>query len=65
MAVKEVRNDGHLEVKPREFAGLAADTTAWQEANITLPEGSTYKELDGTKKAYQLHDGVWYDITAV
>jgi hypothetical protein len=61
MAVKEVKRDGHIEVKPREFAGLQADTTAWQAANKNFPEGSIYKELD-TKKIFQLHDGAWYEL---
>lgn len=64
MAVKEVKRDGHIEVKPREFAGLAADTAAWQADNTDFPEGSIYKEVD-TPKKYQLHDGTWYDITAI
>ena len=61
MAVKEVKNDGHIEVKPREFAGLAADTAAWQLANTTFAEGSKYRELD-TKKIFQLHDGAWFEL---
>jgi hypothetical protein len=65
MAVKEIKNNGSIEVTPKEFLGLTADTAAWQAANVTVPEGSTLKELDGTKKKYQLHDGTWYDITAV
>lgn len=61
MAVKEVKNIGPIEVLPREFAGLAVDTTAWQTANASFPEGSTYKELD-TQKIFQLHDGTWYEL---
>ena len=63
MAVKEVKRDGHIGVKPLEFAGLAADTVVWQAANTNFPEGSIYKELD-TKKQFQLHDGAWFELPA-
>ena len=62
MAVKQVYRDGHIGVKPLEFAGLAAETAAWQAANTSFPEGSIYRELD-TNKYFQLHDGDWYEIT--
>lgn len=61
MAIREVKRDGHIGVKPLEFAGLAADTVAWQLANKDFPEGTLYKELD-TKKIFQLHDGTWYEL---
>ena len=61
MAVKQVYRDGHIGVKPLEFAGLAVDTSAWQAANTSFPEGTLYKELD-TKKTFQLHDGTWYEL---
>lgn len=46
--------------EPEQFTGLATDTTAWLDANKTLMDGSTYRELDGTKDLYEIQSGTWY-----
>ena len=60
MAVSRIGADVGLDIN--ESIGLTADTTAYLEANTTLANGSTYRELDGAKRVYQILNGVWYEF---
>lgn len=47
-------------VSPVKHQGLTVDTVAWLAANLKLPNGSTYIEVDQAQRLYKLHDGAWY-----
>lgn len=44
----------------QRFIGLTADTTSWLAANTNFGNGSTYRELDGAYRLYELLNGAWY-----
>lgn len=44
----------------KEFTGLTADTVAWLAANTSYADGSTYRELDGEYRLYEIQSGIWY-----
>jgi len=45
-----------------DWIGVTAETTAWLASHTTLNDGSTYRELDGSKRIYQLYNGTWYEL---
>jgi hypothetical protein len=49
-------------IQPKKYKGLTADTVAWLAAHTTEPDGSSYRELDGAKRIYEIQDGVWYEL---
>lgn len=44
---------------PEEYVGLTVDTVVWLGSAV-LPDGSTYREIDGEKRMWEAQDGVWY-----
>ena len=46
---------------PTNHTGLTADTVAWLAAHTSEPNGSSYRELDGAKRIYEIQDGTWYE----
>lgn len=61
MAVKQisVTRGGNI----KEYTGLTADTAAFlvdPEYIAKSGNGSTYRELDGTFRLYELQSDVWY-----
>lgn len=48
--------------QPEDYTGLTADTTAWLAAHVNEVNGTSYRELDGQKRIYEIQDGVWYQL---
>lgn len=44
----------------KHYTGLTADTDAWKAAHTTEADGSTYRELDGEYRLYEIQSGNWY-----
>ena len=58
--VKQIKRATTLNI--REYIGLASDTDTFIAENTELASGSTYRELDGEQRVYQILNGIWYEL---